>query len=82
MLIELLGEGALPLGKELIRQAEELGAKPYFNIINYEMLRTFLEKATEEQIKMYAKHDVQRMRDMDSYIGIWRKNNINRKIMA
>lgn len=82
MLIELLGEGALPLGKELIRQAEELGAKPYFNIINYEMLRTFFEKATEEQIKMYAKHDVQRMRNMDSYIGIWRKNNVNRKIMA
>ena len=82
MLIELLGEGALPLGKELIRQAEELGAKPYFNIINYEMLRTFFEKANEEQIKMYDKHDVKRMRIMDSYIGIWRKNNINRKIMA
>lgn len=77
VLIELLGEDSLPLGKELIRQAEELGAKPYFNIINYEMLRTFLEKATEEQIKMYAKHDVQRMRDMDSYIGIRASDNLS-----
>ena len=68
LLIEVLGEEGIPLAKEIIKRAEELGARPHFNIINYEVLRVFLQNADEEQIKMYAKHDVNRMKDMDSYI--------------
>lgn len=75
ILIEILGEDGTPLAKELIKQAERLGAKPYFNIINYEILRVMLENATEEQIKLYAKHDAQRMKDMDAYIGIKASSN-------
>ncbi len=70
ILIEILGEDGIPLAKELIKKAEELGAKPFFNIINYEILRVMLESATEEQIKMYGKHDEARMKDMQAYIGI------------
>jgi len=70
ILIEIIGEQGIPLAKELIKKAEELGARPYFNIINYEVLREFLKNADEEQIKMYAKHDKARMEDMDAYIGI------------
>ena len=70
ILIEVLGEDGIPLAKEIIKRAEELGAKPYFNIINYELLRIMLENATEEQIKMYGKHDEARMKDMQCYIGI------------
>lgn len=77
ILIEILGEDGIPLAKELIKQAEKLGAKPYFNIINYEVLRVMLENATEEQIKLYAKHDTQRMKDMDAYIGIRANSNIS-----
>ena len=70
ILIEILGEEGVPLAKEIIKRAEELGAKPYFNIINFEILRSMLQNATEEQIKMYAKHDEIRMKDMQAYIGI------------
>ena len=70
LLIEIIGEDGILLAKELIKKAEELGARPYFNIINYEILRVVLENATEEQIKLYSKHDAQRMKDMDAYIGI------------
>ncbi len=70
ILIEILGEDGIPLAKELIKRAEELGAKPYFNIINYELLRVMLQNAKEEQIKIYAKHDETRMKDMQAYIGI------------
>ena len=76
ILIEILGEDGVPLGKELIRKAEELGAKPYFNVVNYEVLRVMLENATEEQIKLYAKHDLDRMKDMDAYIGVRANQNI------
>lgn len=75
LLIELLGEDGVPLAKELIKKAEEIGAKPYFNIVNYEILRVMLENATEEQIKLYAKHDQMRMKDMDAYIGIRANSN-------
>ena len=77
VLIEVLGEGGIPLAKELIKRTEELGAKPYFNIINYEILGVMLENATEEQIKLYAKHDLNRMQDMDAYIGIRATSNYN-----
>lgn len=70
ILIEVLGEEGIPLAKEIIKRAEELGAKPYFNIINYEVLRVFLENANKEQIEMYAKHEKARMSDMQAYIGI------------
>lgn len=70
ILIEILGEDGIPLAKELIKKAEQLGAKPYFNIINYEILRVMLENATQEQIELYGKHDELRMKDMDTYIGI------------
>ena len=75
ILIEVLGEDGMPLAKELMRQAEQMKAKPYFNIVNYELLRIMLENATEEQIKLYGKHDETRMKDMDAYIGIRATSN-------
>ncbi len=70
ILVEILGEEGIPLAKEIIKKAQELGAKPQFNIINYEILRVFLQNADEEQIKKYAKYDRNRMEEMDAYIGI------------
>ncbi len=34
-----------------------------------------LQNADEEQIKLYTKHDYQRMKDMDAYIGIRATSN-------
>lgn len=75
ILIEIIGMDAIPLGKELIKQAENIGAYPQFNIIDYEIMREILLNCSEEQIKMYAKHDLERMKDMNAYIGIRASNN-------
>ena len=75
ILIEVIGMDAIPLGKELIKQAERIGALPFFNIIDYEIMREMLIGATEEQMQVYAKHDLQRMKDMDAYIGIRASTN-------
>lgn len=75
ILIEIIGMDAVPLGKELIKQAENMGALPFFNIIDYEVMREMLLNASTEQIKLYAKHDLQRMQDMDCYIGIRASTN-------
>lgn len=70
ILIEIIGMDAIPLGKELIKQAEEIGASPFFNIIDHEIMREMLINSNVEQIQNYAKYDLNRMKDMDSYIGI------------
>ena len=70
ILIEIIGLDAIPLGKELIKQSENIGALPFFNIIDHEILREMLINSSEEQIKNYAKHDLERMKDIDAYIGI------------
>ena len=75
ILIEIIGMEAIPLGKELIKQAENIGAIPFFNIIDYEIMREMLLNCTEEQMKIFAKHDVQRMKDMNAYIGIRASTN-------
>ena len=75
ILIEIIGMEAIPLGKELIKKAENIGALPFFNIIDYEIMREMLINGTEEQMQMYAKHDLQRMKDMDAYIGVRASTN-------
>ncbi len=70
ILIEIIGKDAIPLGKELIKQAENIGAYPFFNIIDSEIMREMIINCKEEQMQIYAKHDLQRMKDMDAYIGI------------
>ena len=75
ILIEIIGMDAIPLGKELIKQAENIGVIPFFNIIDYEIMREMILNGTEEQMKIFAKHDVQRMKDMDAYIGIRASTN-------
>ena len=75
ILIEIIGMDAIPLGKELIRQAENIGALPFFNIIDYEIIREMLINGTKEQLQIYAKHDLQRMKDMDAYIGVRASTN-------
>ena len=75
ILIEIIDMEAIPLGKELIKQAENIGATPFFNIIDYEIMREMLLKCTEKQMQMYAKYDLQRMKDMDAYIGVRASTN-------
>ena len=75
ILIDILGEDGIPLAKELMKQASKIGARPFFNLVNYELEKVMLEDLTEEQIKIYAKHELQRMKEMDAYIGIRASNN-------
>ena len=75
ILIEIIGVEAIPLGKELIKQSENIGAFPFFNIIDHEMMREMLINSSEEQMKIFAKHDLQRMKDMDAYIGVRASTN-------
>jgi len=75
ILIEVIGEDGIPLAKELMKEAYKVKAMPFFNIINQSLMKDMLEGLTEEQIKLYAKYDETRMKDMDAYIGIRAASN-------
>ena len=70
ILIEMIGTDCLDLAVELIKQTKELGAIPVFNIIDYKVLKELLLNCNEEQIKEYAKYDLEKMKEADAYIGI------------
>ncbi|UOF91062.1 aminopeptidase [Fodinisporobacter ferrooxydans] len=76
VLIEVF-DSALPLAQELVRQAYLAGGQPFVTNKNNELLRAILLECTEEQIKTMAKYEVDRMKDMDAYIGIRAGANIN-----
>ena len=70
ILIEMLGTECSDLAVELIKQAKEIGAIPLFNIVDYRVLKEMLLNCTEEEIKEYAKYDLEKMQEVDCYIGI------------
>lgn len=70
ILIEMIGTDCSDLAIELIKQAKEIGATPLFNIIDYKVLKQILLDCDEEQIKAYAKIDLERMKSANAYIGI------------
>ena len=76
ILIDVIGEDGMPLAKELMRKASEVGGIPFVNITNYEIQKIMLENLTEEQIKLYGEMELEKMKKMDAYIGIRASTNI------
>lgn len=69
VLIETIGF-ELPLTKELIREAYQVGAYPFVTVKNKEIVRLLFNEATIEHAQNIARYEIQRMKDMDAYIGI------------
>lgn len=78
ILIENIGN-EVPLSRALIREAYKVGAIPYLTIKNPELERVLLERCTEEQIKDMARYELDRMKDMDAYIGIRSGDNVSER---
>lgn len=76
VLIENYGN-ELPLTRELIRQAYKAGGVPFVTIKNSELLRVLLNDCTEEQIKAMASFEINRMKEMDAYIGLRASDNVS-----
>lgn len=76
ILIEMIGL-EIPLVKELVKEAYKVGAKPFVTIKEPQLQRELLLECTEEQLKMMARYELERMKDMDAYIGIRAGLNAN-----
>ncbi|KYO67805.1 aminopeptidase [Thermovenabulum gondwanense] len=70
------GPGESPLVKELIKFAYEKGAHPFVNISMQEIARELLMNVDEDTLKLMAKYDSEKMKDMHAYIGIRGGDNV------
>ena len=70
VLIDYEGESTKPLVRQLIKDAYKLGAKPYVNHRDGQILREFLLGADENQIKFLNDYQLYQMEGMDAYIAI------------
>lgn len=70
------GPGEISLVLALIREAYNVGAKPFVSLNMQQIDREILMHVDEETLKMMADHDAARMREMDAYIGIRGGDNI------
>jgi aminopeptidase len=76
VLIEIKGY-EVPLTKALVKEVYKAGGLPFVTIKNDEILRALLIGCSEEQIRLMARLELDRMKEMDAYIGIRYADNAN-----
>lgn len=67
----------LPLTKALVREVFKAGGMSFVTIKNDEITRALLKLCCEEQIKLMASFELERMKEMDAYIGVRAGDNSN-----
>ncbi len=70
VLIDYEGECCKPLVRQLIKDAYALGARPYVNHRDGQILREILLGCDEDQIKFQDDYQLYQMKGMDAYIAI------------
>lgn len=77
VLIDYEGECCKPLVRQLIKDAYELGAKPYVNHRDGAVLREILLGADQEQIEFLNDYQLYQMKGMDAYIAVRAGENVS-----
>ena len=77
VLIDYEGESTKPLVRQLIKDAYKLGAKPYVNHRDTQILREILLNCDEEQIRFQDDYQLYQMKGMDAYIAIRGNENVS-----
>ncbi|NMA68043.1 MAG: aminopeptidase [Desulfitobacterium sp.] len=76
ILIEVHGL-EIPLAQALIKYAYEAGGHPFLTINNHTLLRELLKGITVEQAQAMARWELNRMKDIDAYVGIRAGENVS-----
>lgn len=77
VLIELRGTKPLGFLKALVEEAYKAGGKPFVHIFDFDIDAALIEGADAEHISKIAYYEVERMKDMQAYIGIRAHDNIS-----
>jgi len=73
--VEIKGKETLELGKEIIRQATELGAVPFWYYNDESLARHCIKNATDEQFATQAELHLELMTKAAAYIGLRGSDN-------
>ncbi|MDR1688668.1 MAG: aminopeptidase [Clostridiales bacterium] len=73
--IEAVGTEGLSLVDDIVKEVYKAGGVPFVNIVHEKIQRSWLNGATEEQIKFLAKYDVLKMEEMQAYIRVSAMSN-------
>ncbi|REK76365.1 aminopeptidase [Paenibacillus paeoniae] len=76
VLIDIIGLER-ELAKCLIEEVAARGGRPFLEMSDRSVLRTMLKHATKEQIELWAKLDLERMKNMHAYIAVRSGDNVN-----
>ncbi|MCG9479050.1 MAG: aminopeptidase [Actinomycetia bacterium] len=77
VMVECVGNSALPLVRALIARIYESGAEPHVNLLNNSIKRELLKKTSKNQLDFMAECDLVKMKGMDAFIGIRASDNAN-----
>ena len=77
VLIDLFGQEAIPLGKELVKEVYNAGGLPVVKIYNEEITNELIKGGNKESFNLTQDIDFYEMNKMDAYIGIRASKNIN-----
>lgn len=69
ILIEVFDDG-IELAKELVKMAYKQGANPFVSLKSRQIQKEMISGCNEQQIKLMARIDIERMKSMDAYICI------------
>lgn len=70
------GVGPIPLVKQIIKEVYKAGATPFLEMKTSGLEREILLGATEQQLKMMAQWECEKMREMDAFIGVRGEDNL------
>ncbi len=73
--VEIKGKETLELGKQIVRQATEKGATPFWFYNDESLMRQFVMSATDDQFKRQAELHNELMTRADAYIGLRGSDN-------
>ena len=75
VLIEIFGDTPKNLAKALVKEIHLVRGLPFVTLKDQSITRELLKSSTKEQLELMAKYELERMKDMDCYIGIRGSDN-------
>ena len=76
VMISCHGTAPIPLVKQIIKEVYKVGANPYWEIKTSDVEREMLLNCNEEQLKLMAELECEKMRHMQAYIGVRGDDNL------
>ncbi|GGG89557.1 aminopeptidase [Paenibacillus radicis (ex Gao et al. 2016)] len=76
VLIDMIG-AERELAKCLIKEVTKRGGRPFVETSDRSVLRSMLKHATKEQLELWGQLDLERMKQMQGYIGVRAGENAN-----